>query len=96
MANLKEQFTPYVGHKRPKDPRNVEFGHRLSEICKQRNVHIRELCATITWSKASLYKWTSGRKEMRVGTFAKIVDRLSLTPLEVAHLLEAYWEDDDG
>ena len=33
---------------------------------------------------------------MRVGRFAELVNKLSLTIAEVGYLLEAYWGEDDG
>ena len=78
-----------------KDPRNVEFGKRLKTLFKKRGLIQSEAADILGWSTTMIYYYTNGHKQMRIRRFAELVDKLSLTHKEVAHLLEAYWEVDD-
>lgn len=81
--------------KRIKRPVDIEFGKRLKEVLKKKRLTQREANALLGWSRLLMYYYTSGRKQIRIGRFAELVDKLSMTQGEVAYLLEPYWEDED-
>lgn len=78
------------------NPQYIDFGERLKKVLKDHRLSQKSLCQITGLSKTMVYKWTNGIAIMKVHTFAIIVDALGLTAMEIAYLLEAFWEDDDG
>lgn len=79
-----------------KNPQYIEFGKRLKTVLKDHHVTQKRLCQITGLSITMVGKWVGGLAIMKVHTFATIVDALGLTAMEIAYLLEAFWEDDDG
>lgn len=80
---------------RKKRPEDVEFGKRLKTLIKKKGLTQANANIVLGWSRTLIYYYTRGRKQIRIGRFAELVDKLSLTQREVAYLLEAYWEDEN-
>lgn len=81
----------------PKNPRYIEFGKRFKKVLKDHHITQKRLCQITGLSITMVGKWVGGIAIMKVHTFATIVDALGLTAMEIAYLLEAFWEDaDDG
>ena len=83
---------------RPYDhaPKNkTEFGIRLQKLIRKRNFKMREFSRLIGYSEPAVHHWMYGLCEMRISTFANVVDVLQLSATEIAYLLEPFWEDKD-
>ena len=91
---MKELFKKYIA-KVQKNSQDQEFGKRLREVIKNRHMTLKDFCGSISLSRNAFYNYTSGRRQMRLNLFAKVTDALAMTPMEVAYLLEAYWEEED-
>lgn len=87
MLNIKRS-------KDKKEPKDVDFGERLKVLLKKRNLKQIDACKVLGMSTTTIHFYTTGRRQMRVGRFAELVDKLSLTQGEVAYLLEAYWGEE--
>lgn len=79
-----------------KNPQYIEFGKRLKKVLKDHNITQKRLCQITGLSITMVGKWVGGLAIMKVHTFATIVDALGLTAMEIAYLLEVFWEDDNG
>ena len=77
-------------------PEGREFGKRLKEILKDRHMTQKRLCEITHFSDTMMCRWINGYAIMRLNTFAVLTDALGLTAMEIAYLLEAFWEDEDG
>ena len=77
-----------------KPPNKSEFGIRLEKLMRKRNISQTDLAMMIGYSKPALHHWLYGLCEMRISTFAQIVDALQLSATEIAYLLEVFWEDE--
>ena len=77
-------------------PNKPEFGIRLEKMMRKRDISQTDLATMIGYSKPALHHWLYGLCEMRISTFALIVDALQLSATEIASLLEVFWEDDNG
>lgn len=73
-----------------------EFGDRFKYLLEKHNITQSGLCKISGISQSSMYYWANGIKNMRIKNFALIVDALGLTAREIAYLLEAFWEEEDG
>ena len=82
--------------KNKKEPKDIEFGTRLKVLLKKRELTQLDACQVTGLSTTTMHFYTTGRRQMRVGRFAELVNKLSLTIAEVGYLLEAYWGEDDG
>ena len=87
MINIKRS-------KDKKEPKDVDFGERLKVLLKKRNLKQIDACKVLGMSTTTIHFYATGRRQMRVGRFAELVDKLSLTQGEVAYLLEAYWGEE--
>ena len=84
---------------RPYDhtPKNkTEFGIRLEKLLRKRNIRNRDFSRQIGYSEPAIHHWMYGLCEMRISTFANVVDVLQLSANEIAYLLEVFWRDEDG
>lgn len=79
-----------------KEPKDIEFGKRLKVLLKKRELTQLDASKVVGYSTTTMHFYATGRRQMRVGRFADLVDKLSLTQREVAYLLEAYWGEDNG
>ena len=79
-----------------KEPKDIEFGKRLKVLLKKRELTQLDACQVTGLSTTTMHFYATGRRQMRVGRFAELVNKLSLTIAEVGYLLEAYWGEDDG
>lgn len=82
--------------KNKKEPKDIEFGTRLKVLLKKRELTQLDACEVTGFSTTTMHFYATGRRQMRIGRFAELVDKLSLTQSEVAYLLEAYWGEEDG
>ena len=83
---------------RPYDhaPKNkTEFGSRLEKLIRKRNISNRDFSRKIGYSEPAIHHWIYGLCEMRISTFANVVDVLQLSASEIAYLLEPFWENED-
>lgn len=79
-------------HKAPNKP---EFGIRLENMLRKRNISQTDLSKMIGYSKPAIHHWLYGNCEMRISVFAKIVDALQLSATDIGYLLEPYWEENN-
>ena len=78
------------------NPRNkTEFGIRLESLIRKRNLSQTDVAEMIGYSNPAVHHWLYGLCEMRISTFAIIVDALQLTSKEIGYLLEPYWEEEN-
>lgn len=73
----------------------TEFGSRLEKLIRKRNISNRDFSRKIGYSEPAIHHWIYGLCEMRISTFANVVDVLQLSATEIAYLLEPFWEDED-
>ena len=73
----------------------TEFGIRLEKLIRKRNIRNREFARQIGYSEPAIHHWIYGLCEMRISTFANVVDVLQLSASEIAYLLEPFWENED-
>ena len=76
-----------------KPANKTEFGMRLEKLIRKRNISQTELSVMMGYSKPAIHHWLYGVCEMRVSTFAQVVDALQLSATEIAYLLEVYWNE---
>ena len=76
-----------------KPAKKSDFGMRLEKLIRKRNISQTELSVMIGYSKPAIHHWLYGVCEMRVSTFAQVVDALQLSATEIAYLLEVYWNE---
>lgn len=77
-------------------PKNkTEFGIRLQNLLRKRGLSQTVVANMLGYSEPALHHWLYGLCEMRVSTFAILVDALQLTSKEIGYLLEPYWEEEN-
>ena len=80
----------------PTQKKMTKFGIQMEKVLQKRNISQTDLSRMLGYSKPAIHHWLYGLCEMRISTFAEIVDALQLSATEIANLLEVFWEDDDG
>mgnify|MGYP002516846586 CR=1 FL=1 len=93
MMDLPADPCGWGSQNRDQKPEGV-MGQKISPVFMKRNLKQIDACKVLGMSTTTIHFYATGRRQMRVGRFAELVDKLSLTQGEVAYLLEAYWGEE--